>query len=278
DKGYSIKKHQLKNSGIALAKLTISRLPLGAVKTEGGTSVNLYRPQAVLTTHLLTLQRKHTFELPMTEYNSHLSFYKYYPHMHFSKLVSEKNWGNEKLGKNYLEKYWLHELEYLNFWKSIQDEIFVQGSRLPELIYRPEFELVVENGGCLFAEDDFEKLQKTLQRIGDDHFVIIQHTQDFKEGEPMFRMKFPVNITWEELTSGNYISAVLLEMPYNEYYIFGASRKWGKYSANDYDRPLDIIGFKPELESLFKNHFKRSKEEYDEMLEWMPKRYKSLIK
>ena len=94
----------------------------------------------------------------------------------------------------------------------------------------------------------------------------------------MFKMKFPVNTSWEELISGNYISAVILEMSYNEYFVFGASGMWGKYSANDYKYPLDIIGFKSEFEAVFKHQLKQQKEEQDEILEWLPLEYKELIK
>ena len=83
--------------------------------------------------------------------------------------------------------------------------------------------MIALRGGNLFVEEDFLQLQKAMQEVGEEYFVIIQHSQEFTDGEPMFRMKFPVNITWEELTSGNYISAVLLEMSYNEYFVFGKS-------------------------------------------------------
>lgn len=81
--------------------------------------------------------------------------------MHFSKLVKEKDWGNEELAEKYLKKYWLPELEYLSAWKPIQDEIFIEGKSLPDLIYRPEFKMIVANGGCLFVEEDFKQLQKS---------------------------------------------------------------------------------------------------------------------
>jgi len=214
----------------------------------------------------------------MKEYDKHLSVYKVYAQMHFSKLVPEANWGDKELAEKYLQKYWLVEQEYLGFWKPIQHKIFVQGKSLPDLIYRPEFEIIALMGGCLFVEEDFLKLQKAMQEVGDEYFVIIQHSQDFTEGEPMFRMKFPVNITWEELTSGNYISAVLLEMSYNEYFVFGENGNWGKYSANDYEYPLDIIGFKLELAHIFQEHFKQSKEEREEIRELLPQEYKGLFK
>lgn len=214
----------------------------------------------------------------MIEYSRHIEEYFNYWQADFSKLIPSDQWGDKKLAEEYLRKYWLPEQEYLSIWKPVQDKIFVQGKSLPNLIYHSEFEMIALRGGCLFLEEDFKQLQKAMQEVGEECFVIIQHSQDFTEGEPMFRMKFPVNITWEELTSGNYISAVLLEMMLNEYFVFGKSGNYGKYSANDYEYPLDIIGFKPELVAVFQEHFKQPKEEQEEIREWLPQKYKELIK
>lgn len=127
-------------------------------------------------------------------------------------------------------------------------------------------------------EEDFLQFQKAMQKVGDEFFVIIQNSQDFTEGEPMFRMKFPASITWEKLISGNYISAVLLEMNYNEYFVFGSKGNWGKYSANDYENPLDIIGFKSELAHIFQEHLKQPKREQEEIRGLIPQEYKGLFK
>lgn len=214
----------------------------------------------------------------MIEYTEHLEAYLTHSHSSFTNLILEETWGNKDLAEKYLQKYWLEEQEYQKVWKPIQNTIFNQGKSLPDLIYRPEFELIALRGGCLFTQEDFEQLQKAMQEVGDDHFVVIQNSQEFTEGEPMFRMKFPVNTTWDELASGNYISAVLLEMSYNEYYVFSESGKWGKYSANDYEQPLDIIGFKPEYEPVFRKGFEQPPEEWEEIKEWLPPKYKEIIK
>ncbi len=224
--------------------------------------------------YLSDLQNKN---YTMTEFESHIEFYRLYWHQHFSKVVPEDNWGDKKLAEEFLQKYWLAEKEYLSFWKRIQDEIFVHGKTLPDLIYQSGFEMIVANGGCLFVEEDFKQLQKAMLSIGEMYFVVVQNTPEYTNDEPMFRMKFPVNITWDELTSGNYISAVLLEMSLNEYFVFGENGNWGKYSANDYERPMDIIGFKPELTHIFQEHFSQSKEEQEEIREWLPQEYKALI-
>ncbi len=214
----------------------------------------------------------------MIEYTRHIEEYSIHSHSSFTNLIPEEKWGNKDLAEKYLQKYWLTDQEYQKTWKPIQNRIFNQNKSFPDLIYRSEFEVIALRGGCLFAEEDFKQLQKAMEKVGDNHFVIIQHSQEFTEGEPMFKMKFPVNITWDELTSGNYISAVLLEMSYNEYFVFSKSGNWGKYSANDYEQPLDIIGFKPEYESIFREQFKQSQEEWEEIKEWLPPRYKEIIK
>ena len=214
----------------------------------------------------------------MTEYTRHIEEYLTYSHSSFSKSIHLDKWGNKQLAEKYLEKYWLPEQEYRTIWKPIQDKIFYQDASLPELVYRPDFEIIALRGGCLFEEKDFKDFQKSLEEIGEQYFVVIQHSQEFTKGEPMFKMKFPVSITWEELTSGNYVSAVLFQMNYNEYLLFGLKGNWGKYSATDYDNPLDIIGFKPYLASIFNRYFKSAKEEFEQIREWLPDDYKLLIK
>lgn len=91
-------------------------------------------------------------------------------------------------------------------------------------------------------------------------------------------MSYPSDITWEKLTSGNFISTSLLEMSYNEYFVFSESGNWEKYSANDYEQPLDIIGFKPEYASIFKKNFEQLPEEWEKIKEWLPPEYKEIIK
>lgn len=213
----------------------------------------------------------------MKEFQEHLEVYKSHWYQHFSRLIPSHEWGNNQLATDYLTKYWLPEEEYLEIWKPIQNKVFVKDKTLPDLIYYSDFELIIMNGGSLFIETDFILLQKCMKYIGEDYFVVIQTNQDSINGESGFRMKFPVNITWNELISGNYISAILLEMPINEYCVFGSGGSFGKYSANDYEKPLDIIGFKNELSLTFKEHFKQSKEEKVALLEWLP-RYKGLVK
>ena len=84
---------------------------------------------------------------------------------------------------------------------------------------------------------------------------MIENTFGGRVKEPIFRMKFPMDICWDELTSGNFASAILLEMPHKEYFVFGESGSWGKYVANDYEFPLDVLGFRREIANIFRDKF-----------------------
>lgn len=214
----------------------------------------------------------------MKEFERHIAFYKDYWWAGFSRLIPEPQWGNIHDAHTYLEKYWLPQKEYEKKWKPIQDIIFInQEKSLPELIFSEQYNLLALRGGCLFMEEDFIQLQKCLIALEEKYFVVIENTFGGKQEEPTFKMKFPVNITWNELTSGNYISSIIFEMYRKEYFVFGESGSWGKYAANDYESPLDLIGFKPELGTIFKEYFQQSQEEQNEIYNWLPKSYKDKL-
>lgn len=215
----------------------------------------------------------------MREYLKHLDYYSSEYYLLYSKYVPASLWGNKKIAEVYLDKYWLPEAEYKNFWKLIQNQIFLnQKQGLPAILFTKNYDLLALRGGVLFVEKRFKLLQECMRKTGDKYFVIIENSFGGKLKKPAFRMKYPINITWAELMSGNYISSVLFEMFHNEYFVFGDTGDWGKYVANDYERPLDIIGFKKEHEATFRKYFKVSKKEHQEIREnWLPVSYKKYI-
>ena len=111
-------------------------------------------------------------------------------------------------------------------------------------------------------------------KIRETHFIIIENTFGNEE-KPFFRMKFPVSISWEEFMSGNFISSILFEMFQNEYFVFGKNDAWGKYAASDYEKPLDLIGFREQYGALFRKVFEVSHEEKQEIFSWLPAAYKN---
>ena len=190
------------------------------------------------------------------------------------------------LSDKFLNEYWLPNEEMLNFWLPIKNRIFRPDSKdLPDLIFRKDFELIVQRGGILFTKEEYYALQNCMKIAGDKYFVLIENefVRNTKGGFPHLRFKFPINTTWETLNNGdeNYpdISFETLFIMDKHFFVFGDSGKWGKYSAGNYGyTPLDIIGFNPELAPVFQEHFKLPKEEWEEIREWLPPKYKRLIK
>ena len=215
----------------------------------------------------------------MIEYKEHINIFSLEGSWWFSKLTSESDWGNLSIARDYLKKYWLCKDEYNIKWRHIQSKVFKElDHSLPHLIFQESFDLTAIKGGCLFLKEDFEILQQCLLEIGEKYLILIENTFNDKLEEPAFRMKYPSDITWEEFTNGSFISSTIIEHPHKEFYVFGESGKWGKYAANDYEWPLDIIGFKPDYESVFRNSFEQSPEEWDEIKEWLPPKYREIIK
>src|SRR5690606_19793599 len=197
----------------------------------------------------------------------------------YSKSLTESEWDNKEAALDYLKKYYISLNDYVEKFQGIQNSIFYNNTMgLPDKVFKSGFSLRAIRGGILFDKEEFEKLQDCISMIGDKSLIIIQNDFGKTLKKPLLRMKYPINVTWEQLMSGNFVSTVLFEMFANEYFVFSESGSWGKYSANDYDYPLDIIGIKPEFESVFTSYFTQSKEEHEEIYEWLPELYKKLIK
>lgn len=214
----------------------------------------------------------------MIETQQLIEHYSWEGYTTYNTCLSEEGWGNKDVAKAYLDKYYISEDEYSRQWKLFRDAIFInQNKGLPELVFSDTFRLIATQGGVLFTQEDFEDLQKCILALGDKYLIIIQNTFGKSLNVPPLRMKYPSDITWDQLMGGNFIFTALFEMFKNEYFVFSESCKWGKYSANDFENPLDIIGFKPEYKSIFKENFKQPKEEWEEIKASLPTNYKKLM-
>jgi hypothetical protein len=184
----------------------------------------------------------------------------------------------------YFENCWLNKNEYLEKWLSIKETVFDRDAkRLPDMMFRDDLQFIPLRGGSIFTPEDFKLLQECMLHTGDRYFVIVQNENVMPTiyvpdepplVHPLLRFKYPANITWEELMNGGYISMELFQWFYKDYFVFGDSGKWGKYVANDYEYPLDIIGFRREYDSVFREKFKMSEEERQEIVKWLPPAYK----
>jgi hypothetical protein len=176
----------------------------------------------------------------------------------------------------YFQKYWLRKSEYFDYWLPTRNRIFeVSGPNFPAVRFRPGFEVIFLRGGCLFTKDDFLTLQTCLRITGDEYFVVVENI-DFEKphhGEPPLRFKYPADISWDELSSGAYVSQELLETPVKEYFVFGNTASWGRYSANDYVNPIDLVGFSHTNAKLFNERYHSLIE--TEIEDWIPVGYSS---
>ena len=211
----------------------------------------------------------------MKEYSAILEKFSDEGYGMYSSVIPRANWGNRQVAEGYLESYWLPSSEYERTWKPVQDRVFTnQEVGLPQMVFASGYELQASRGGCLFVQEEFTRLQECTQAISEQFFLVIENTFGGRVGEPIFRMKFPTGISWSELTSGNFASATLLEMPHKEYFVFGETGTWGRYVANDYQYPLDILGFKQEVANIFRSKFALSKAEQREIAGVLPQVYK----
>ena len=180
-----------------------------------------------------------------------------------------------KQTESYFEKYWLRKSEYLQKWLPLQSSIYeVSGNQFPDVKFQDGFEVIPLRGGLIFAEDDFSLLQRCMKETGDRNFVVVENVDEDnpRHGEPPLRFVYPASVTWEDLLSGGYVSLELYQIGIKEYFVFGDTGTWGKYVANDYINPLDLVGFQKEVSSLFRGNFESLVE--SEVSEWLPSTWK----
>ncbi len=190
------------------------------------------------------------------------------------------------LSKEFISTYWLCDNDLENYWLPLKNIIFKSESKdIPDLMFNSSFELIVQRGGILFSKEEYSALQNCMRIAGDTYFVLIENkfTRNTEADFPHLRFKFPIETTWEELNNGDEnfpdISFETIFIMNKHFFVFGDSGKWGKYAASDYKyTPLDIIGFKTELATIFHKNFKQPKKEQEEVWKWLPQEYKKLIK
>ena len=207
----------------------------------------------------------------MIEYERHIEWYADHWQKHFIQPPYNADWGNRSLAEEYLKKYWLSSTEFEQKWRPLKEQIFRTQPRGLPAWFSAEYEMTAWIGGGLFFQKDFEDLQSCFLRTGDRQFVVIENSFYGTPQEPPLRLRYPVDISWSELTSGNYISAILCFATHKEYFVFGDSAKWGKYAASDQMLcPFNLVGFMPERRSIFREKFKTTPKTMKELSEDLP--------
>lgn len=212
----------------------------------------------------------------MIEYKEHLDRYQDYWLSSLSNYIADEEWGDRTLAESYLQKYWLPKAEYDKTWRSIQEKVFLSGVLYPDMVFRPGFHLMPQNGGSLYSRESFEQQRCALARMNEQCFVVVQVRVGFEIDDPPFRMKYPASLTWEEMMSGNYISSVIAEREFDDYYVFGERGDWGMLvNGGPYDF-ANILAFRSEHSRTFVDCFPREDDLPPEQLSELPQAYQLL--
>jgi hypothetical protein len=175
----------------------------------------------------------------------------------------------------YLDKYWLDADELREVWLPKRDRAFNREFReFPDRVFNEDFGLIIQKGGCLLYEDEYVKFQSCMKSIGEKSFVIVE---DFDENNPPhasgppYRFRYPIDITWKEMTSGGEDSIVwpVFFSTFRNYFVFGDSGEWGMYAGDDYEWPLKIIGFDKKYSKLFRDSFPVPDDHIEDLKQWM---------
>ena len=199
-------------------------------------------------------------------------FKKYYlPYLGFYNLQIDSidPIVEDKIAEKYFAKFNIPEGDWLSYDK-IRDLVFNTNKNYPEMVFRSqEFNFISSIAG-IGVDNQTLTIINNIANFFDDEFFIIEHYPILLYGKDFgLRMKFPKNISWEEFSSGSYLSIALEKAPLDDsFIIYGDSGKWGYLISNDYwaDKnvvgiPLSIIGFDPEYEDIFKSSFPKPNDE-----------------
>lgn len=211
----------------------------------------------------------------MKLYSKYIESYSEEYNLIFNTRLTEEEWKDKKRALNYLHKYHISPDEYTQKWLPIQESIFFNISKeFPKVRFKGGYSLYIMTGGVLLEKEDFESLQRCMIQLGDKSLIIIQNDFGGALKEPPLRMKYPVNITWEELLEGGFISTALFENYHYDFFVFSESGNWGKYAANIYEYPLSIIGFRTKYETVFEKEYVGSLQENEKLMNVIPDEYK----
>lgn len=212
----------------------------------------------------------------MEQYSKYLKNYSDEYNLIFNIRLTEEEWKDQNRALDYLRKYQISLDEYTKKWLPIQETIFLNTNEaFPKVKFGDEYSLYISTGGVTLEKEDFESLQRCMIQLGDTNLIIIQNVFGGALEDPPLRMKYPVNITWEELMGGGFISTALFENYHYDFFIFSESGIWGKYAANIYEYPLSIIGFKGKCKIYFEGEFVSSLQDNEKLVEVIPDEYKS---
>ena len=120
----------------------------------------------------------------------------------------------------------------------------------------------------LFWNENFFFIQNIAKIMGEKYFYIIEDEECEEHADAAFQLKIPVDISWEELSDGGFVSDVVFNMFHNNYLVFGDSGNWGRWSDYENTRvDYEVFGYKtniPEIQN-YRDWYAMDKEEMAKM-------------
>lgn len=196
-------------------------------------------------------------------------------------IVSHTIW-DDNIAENYMKKYWLSNDEYEKKWKKKQEVMFINPFQgIPDIFFNSDYQVIIRRGGGIFSREGYTQFINTLEELGNNSFVIIENTFNNLMERPRIQLKFSIKDSWEDINSGNYISEMIFDSCYGDYFVIANSGNFGKYAANECkdptQLPIYLIGVKNNLNCMLKEYSISPIEKKEIINNWIPESYKNKI-
>ena len=120
----------------------------------------------------------------MKDYQKHLDQYRDFP-------------NKRDQAELYLGKYWFDKQELNDVWLKIKDRIFTDPIIFPGSAINKELNVIINGGGIMIEEDDYESLTYCMKHTGDNYFIVLEDYDEddppHKSGPP-YRFKYPAGV------------------------------------------------------------------------------------
>jgi hypothetical protein len=195
----------------------------------------------------------------------------------WSQRFTASDWGDIRAARLFLERYWLASIDFPDWQRRAEDIFGPSVLSAADPTFRSDLVLRPMLGVVVLIERDWEALRRVGKAAGDSCIVLIGQAGSAEPDDPEIRLRFPIDATWADLMSGNFVSSIVFEMPYKEYLVLGDSARWGMFSASEHEFPFNVIGSIADLEPIVRREFEIPPEEAARVRGWLPPRYVSSL-
>ena len=135
-------------------------------------------------------------------------------------------------------------------------------------VFQHNYNLKVHILSPILTSETFPMIQRICKAYREKYFYVVEKEYPDENNDTAFKLRFPTNISWMELINGGFISDILFNMPYNQYYVFGESSNWGIWC--DFENPwtdYQVFGSKYDIAEVkkYNEYMSLTKEEYADL-------------